>query len=152
MTREEFERLPRDAENRSALHRAFGNMHARCNAPSRADLYAGKKGVTVCDEWSGEQGWYRFRDWAIPLYQPGLTLDRIDNDGDYCPDNCRFISIKEQQRNKTNNRVIQIGTTKKCLAEWCEIFGLQRACFYARLARGWDELTALTEPPRYAAG
>ena len=153
MTREEFEMLPRDRENRTILHRAFGNMHARCNAPSRSQLYAGKKGITVCEEWSGERGWYNFRDYALAHgWAPGLTIDRIDNDGDYEPGNVRFVSIKDQQRNKTNNRVIQIGTTRKCLAEWCEIFGLQRACFYARLARGWDELTALTEPPRYAAG
>ena len=150
MTREEFEALPRDAEGRTALHRMHGNMHARCAAPSRADLYAGRRGIKVCEEW---KSWTAFRDYALAHgWAPGLTIDRIDNDGDYEPGNIRFVSIKDQQRNKTNNRMIQIGTARKCLAEWLEIFGLQRACFYARLARGWDELTALTEPPRYAAG
>lgn len=94
-------------------------MRARCNRRSRPDfLDYGGRGIRVCDEWNH---YPTFRDWAIGAgYCEGLSLDRIDVDGDYEPSNCRWADWFTQARNKRNNHVLTAFGETKTLADWAE--------------------------------
>ena len=116
----------------------------RCYNPHdvRYDRYGGR-GIKVCDEWRDD--FRAFYDWAMQSgYNETLTIDRIDNDGDYCPENCRWSNHQEQARNRSSNIRITIGNATKTLTEWCEIFQLDSKTILARYHRngfiGIDEL------------
>lgn len=81
------------------LYYVLNMMHQRCENPKNKDYeYYGGRGITVCHEW---KDYVAFRSWALKTgYAPGLTIDRIDPDGNYCPTNCRWITIEEQQKNR----------------------------------------------------
>lgn len=87
------------------LYPVLNAMHQRCENPKdKSFKWYGALGVTVCDEWA-LTNFAAFRDWALANgYQPGLTIDRKEPDGNYCPDNCRWITIQEQQRNRRNSK------------------------------------------------
>ena len=108
----------------------------------RYDRYGGR-GIKVCDEW--REDFRAFCNWATQTgYDETLTIDRIDNDGDYCPENCRWTNPQEQARNRSSNIRITIGNATKTLTEWCEIFQLDSKTILARYHRngfiGIDEL------------
>ena len=97
----------------------------RCQNPN-ADNYKwyGGKGVKLCDEW---QEFLPFYNWAISHnWEHGLTVDRIDGDGDYSPDNCRLITIKQQCRNRKTNKSITIDGVTHLQCEWEETLGLSK--------------------------
>ncbi|MDI6789928.1 MAG: hypothetical protein QME44_04465 [Thermodesulfobacteriota bacterium] len=97
----------------------------------------GGRGIKVCAEW---QEFVPFMKWALANgYRPGLEIDRRDNDGDYSPDNCRFVTTVVNMRNKRNNHPITIGGETRILAEWAEISGLHHTLVLYRLRDGWDE-------------
>lgn len=119
-------------------------MKGRCYNPhdARYDRYGGR-GITVCDEW--KEDFSVFYEWALQNgYSDDLTIDRIDNDKGYFPDNCRWASQQEQSRNRGSNVKITIGNAKKTLTEWCEIFELDYKTILARYHRnkfrGIDDL------------
>ena len=88
----------------------------------------------------------KFYEWAIKNgYNENLTIDRIDVNGNYEPTNCRFITIKEQNRNKRNNVKIYYNGQEKCIAEWAELFGIKKGLLYGRLKRGWTIERALNK-------
>jgi hypothetical protein len=94
--------------NRRELNHVYGCMIARCYNPS-ADSYCryGGRGISVCDEW--RKSFDSFADWAyINGYKKGLTIDRIDNNLGYSPDNCRWATKQEQNHNKRNNVVLMV--------------------------------------------
>ena len=100
------------------------NMKGRCYNPHnpRYDRYGGR-GITVCDEW--KEDFNAFYEWSVQNgYSDDLTIDRIDNDKGYSPDNCRWATQEEQARNRESNIKITIGNATKTLKEWCEIFEL----------------------------
>ena len=75
------------------------------------------------------------------------SIDRIDNDGDYCFDNCRWVTIRFQARNKTSSRLLTYRGETKCLADWADEFGINPSTLWARLnVRGWCASDALTIP------
>ena len=82
------------------LYNTWLRMKGRCNRPTATSYqYYGGRGISVCDAW--QHDFQAFRDWALAHgYREGLSIDRIDVNGNYCPENCRWITIAEQQRNK----------------------------------------------------
>ena len=121
--------------SKTRLHRIWHSMYCRCYYPSTNQYknYGGK-GIKVCEEWKHIEGFINFYNWAMNNgYEKNLTLDRIDNNKNYCPSNCRWITKAEQQFNKTNTRYFEYNGQKKCLAEWAEIFGINKPTLYNRV-------------------
>ena len=79
---------------------------------------------------------------------PGHSLERIDNDGDYTPTNCRWATRKEQCRNTNRNRYLEAWGKTKTLSEWAELVGIETRTVHARLKRGWDVEKALSIDPK----
>ena len=104
--------------------------------------YYGARGIRVCDEW--KRGFISFYNWAMNNgYQDNLTIDRIDVNGNYEPDNCRWTDMKTQVRNRRNTIKLTYKGETKPLAEWCEILNLNYDTIKRRLYRGWDVARAL---------
>ena len=91
-------------EIRSSLYTSWQNMKGRCLNKNNPKYYRyGGRGISVCDEWLDIMG---FRKWALENgWKEGLTIDRIDNDGNYCPENCRWISHSENSRKKSTTKI-----------------------------------------------
>jgi hypothetical protein len=123
-------------------------MKARCYRKSTAP-YAryGGRGITVCDEW--RNSFTSFRDWALSNgYAEGLSLDRIDYNGNYEPSNCRWVTIKEQENNRCNNNRIEYNGEIRTISEWSEILGISQYALRHRIQRGWSIERALTTKER----
>lgn len=106
------------------LYNTWRNMKSRCynKHDARYDRYGGR-GIKVCEEWI--KNFIAFHDWALKNgYTDDLTIDRIDNDGDYSPNNCRWATQQQQSRNRSTNINITIGNSTRTLTEWCEIFNV----------------------------
>lgn len=113
--------LCKDKE-RVCLYQKWANMKKRCyDSKNPGYKNYGGRGIKICDEW--KDNFDLFLNWAKNNgYKLGLTIDRINVNGNYEPGNCRFISIKEQANNKTTNRIINCNGITKTLAEWAEFF------------------------------
>lgn len=95
----------------------------------------GGRGITMCEEWASS--FECFRDWAFSNgYSENLTLDRIDFDGDYCPENCRWVTSAEQQRNKRNNRYYTYNGKTQLIPTWAKEFGVTDSTIRSRIRRG----------------
>lgn len=96
----------------------------------------GGRGITICDEWKDD--FVSFYEWAINNgYEDNLTIDRINVNKNYCPENCRWATALEQGRNKRDNRYITYQGETKSLIEWSEITGVNPSTIRGRLIRGW---------------
>jgi hypothetical protein len=130
-------------------------MVHRCSSPNDKD-YAnyGGRGIAVCDRWMelGGQGFLNFVADMGATYEPGLTLDRIDTNGNYEPGNCRWATPSQQTRGRRNTRRLTFRGETKPIAEWCEELGVSYSAVKYRLSRGWSVERALTSPvhPRAA--
>ena len=107
------------------LYGIWSNMKSRCNNPRCiAYKYYGERGIKVCKEWSSFES---FREWAMSSgYSDDLQIDRIDNDGNYCPKNCRWVTQKQNLRNTRKCHFITVDGIKKCVSEWCEDLGIKK--------------------------
>ena len=92
----------------SRLYSIWNGMKQRCSNPNRNRYkHYGGRGIKVCEEW--EKSFETFRAWALANgYAEDLSIDRIDCDGNYCPENCRWATIKEQQNNRRNNKRLEV--------------------------------------------
>lgn len=131
--------------NYTRLYRIWLNMRRRCNNRRDQDYpYYGGRGIKVCKEWDN---YAAFHDWAMKNgYADHLTLDRINNNGDYCPENCRWATRKEQARNTRQNHFITFNGKTMTIAEWAEYLGVSSTVLRTRLYRGWPIERALTRP------
>lgn len=136
-------------ESKTKLNKVWRNMKDRCyNRNNKRFSHYGGRGISVCDAWIDYK---RFRDWALSHgYEVGLTLDRIDNDGNYCPENCRWASYKVQNNNFSRNRRITFRGKTHSISEWAEISGIHRNTLDHRLSAGWDVEDALCTKPDIA--
>lgn len=114
-------------------------MKARCFNP-KAVSYPnyGARGITVCDEWLSFEN---FHNWAMANgYADDLQLDRIDNDGNYCPENCRWVTRSMNQRNTSRTHLMTINGKTQCASDWIKELGISKSTFYEALKKGEDYL------------
>lgn len=115
-------------------YRSWVRMIKRCSDPKNNRYYRyGARGIKVCDRW------LLFENFFADMGErpPGKQIDRINNDGNYEPSNCRWATRIEQARNKSNNTVVQVGKTPLTLAEWSEKTGVERRTISYRVNSGW---------------
>jgi hypothetical protein len=139
--------------SRTRLYPIWKELIARCNNPKNKRYYVyGKKGIKVCKEW--ENDFLAFRKWA---YENGYdenaprgncTIDRIDNDGDYTPENCRWVSYSRQQRNTKKTIIFEYKGVKKPLIDWCEELNLPYNTIRWRYSSWGNVDKVLTQPIR----
>lgn len=117
----------------SRLYRIFRGMKDRCyNSKNKDYVWYGGKGIKICEEW--KNNYAVFKNWAINNgYKETLTIERKDFDKDYCPENCEWITIDQQQRNKSSNRLITYNGETMILVEWAEKFNIPYKVLCARI-------------------
>ena len=122
---------------------AWGQMIARCYDPNHHKYASyGGRGIRVCDRWICRRLFLE----DMGERPDGMTLNRIDNDGHYSPDNCEWASHTTQNQNRRDNRRITFNGQTKCLTEWASIYGLNRTTLRKRLDSGWSVELAITTP------
>lgn len=128
--------------SKSRIYSIWSNMKARCECVTNNAYHLyGKRGIKVCDEW---HDFNNFAKWAIENgYGKNLTIDRIDNDGNYCPDNCRWATAKEQGNNTRTCKMITYNGETKTMRGWEEKMGLSKGVICWRVKHGWSEKEAI---------
>lgn len=131
------------------LHEIWVNMKTRCHN-QHYSLYHryGGRGIKVCDEW--EHSFANFREWALNNgYSKDLTIDRIDNDGDYCPENCKWSTVTEQSNNRISNRILVLNGEPDTMANWSRRTGIPYWVIQRRLYDlKWSDEKTLSTPYR----
>lgn len=137
-----------DKKTRSSLIKIFNHMKERCyDETDRRYADWGGRGIRICQEWLNDRE--KFIDWAINNgYKTGLSIDRIDNDGDYCPENCRWVTLSENNQNRRSCRFYTLNGKTQNLQQWCDEYNISRSMVNKRLAMGWDFEKALTTPKK----
>lgn len=129
-------------ESRTRLYYIWQSMKQRCydETLEKYNDYGGR-GIKICNEWIE---YANFAKWAKNNgYKNNLTIDRIDVNGDYEPSNCRWASMKVQNRNKTTTRYLELDGIKKSMAEWSELLDIPTSTIVNRLNRGCTDEEAL---------
>lgn len=124
--------------------RVWEGMIRRCRSENRT--YYHGRGIKVCPRWL--DSFEAFYTDMGPRPSKRHTIDRIDNDGDYTPENCRWATSSEQNNNQRRNRWISMNGHSHTLAQWCAILGINPSLVSTRIRRGWSPEKALTENKR----
>lgn len=136
------------------LYGIYAGIKSRCYNPNREkyQIY-GARGIKICDEWLGPNGYANFRGWAINNgYDPeapkgACTIERINVDGDYCPENCKWASVKEQANNRRSSRFLECDGEIHTLAQWQEITGIGGRTIQVRIDKlHWTTEEAIKTP------
>lgn len=138
-------------ESHSRLYRIWKGIHTRCD---NDNLPCGKwykdKGIGYVEEW---KDFVKFRDWAmVNGYSDDLTIDRIDGNKGYSPENCRWVSSKAQSNNKSDNVNITYNGKMQTLAQWAEELGITESLIRCRIRAGWTPEETFTIPSRKLGG
>ena len=129
------------------IYNIWAKLRARCyRKTDRLFSYYGERGIRVCEEWNSH--FISFYNWALENgYEDNLTIDRIDVNGDYEPNNCRWVNMKAQCNNKRNNIIIMYKGKEQTLKQWCEELQVDYKLVHGRIKyRGWSIEKALTTP------
>jgi hypothetical protein len=131
--------------SKHTLYIVHRNMMQRCyNNSNTRYLDYGGRGITVYQEWHDLPSFYT---WALTSgYEEHLTIDRIDNNGNYCPENCRWVTQQENQNNKRTNKYITYNGRVHTISEWSRILKIAYCTLYYRLSSNWTIEEALTTP------
>ena len=118
---------------RTQLYNVWANIKTRCYNPKKDTyIYYGGKGITMCQEWLDD--FKAFYNWSINNgYKKGLTIDRLNPNGNYEPSNCRWVTVSQQQNNKLNNHIIEYNGEVHTLAEWSKLLNLTYGALYRRI-------------------
>lgn len=122
----------------SRLHHIWKGMNQRCSNPNNTSFeYYGGRGIMVCEEWKGKHGFENFYKWSMNNgYTEELTIDRIDVNGNYEPNNCRWVDCETQFYNKTNNTIVNVYGEKLNVKQISEKYGIPKSTIRGRLDRG----------------
>jgi len=125
------------------IYRIYKNMKTRCyNPKTKCYPHYGGKGIKICNEWLNDP--CTFINWALSHgYNDSLTIDRIDSDGDYCPENCRFITQAMQTQNTSRNRFIELNGVKKTVSQWAREYGISPDPIYELIGKGISPVDAM---------
>ena len=132
------------------LYRVWASMLNRCNNQNEiAYKWYGAKGIKVCDEWLD---YANFRQWALSsgydenAEAHACSIDRIDGNGDYCPENCRWANAKTQANNRKSNVLLTYNGKTQTMMQWSEETGVPYGLIQQRLNRGWGVQKAIEQP------
>ena len=138
------------------LYKVWQGIIQRCYNPNNKQYcYYGAKGITVCDEWRHDYA--AFREWALShgydssAKKYECTIDRIDNNRGYAPDNCRWVAQKKQCNNRSSNHILTVDGVSHTISEWVDITGLPKHLILKRINNyGWSPEDALSTPPLHS--
>jgi hypothetical protein len=124
--------------NNISLYSRWINMKHRCYNPKFPNYrHYGGRGITICNEWL--ESFESFLSWALANnYRQELDLDRADNNGNYEPNNCRFVTKKENTRNRRIATTMTVDGVTKTVSEWAEITGMPYDTMFRRVKLGWE--------------
>lgn len=128
------------------LYNIWTSMKARCETSKEEKFIKNyqNKGIIICDEW---HDFSIFQKWALENgYADKLSIDRKDNNGNYCPENCRWVDQKTQQNNKSSNKRLTYNNKTQTIAQWAEEIGMKYNTLDERLRKGWSVERALITP------
>lgn len=128
----------------SPTYKSWHMMMQRCTNPNNQQYkdYGGR-GIYVCQEWFEFAGFLA----SMGVRPEGTSIERIDNNSDYTPENCKWATRKEQQNNQRGNVWIEFNGETRTQSDWAERIGLKPHSLYQRLQHGWTVENALTTPP-----
>lgn len=135
-------------KSKTRLYSIYAGIKKRCYTESTKNYYLyGGRGIKVCDEWNND--FMTFYNWAMANgYEDDLTIDRIDVNGNYCPENCRWVNSIIQNRNTRRNKLLTFNNETHCISEWSEITGIPNSTIRNRLNKGW-KLDCVLSPINY---
>lgn len=138
-----LEKITKHGESKTRLYSHWECMISRASNPNNARSHRYlERGIVVCEEW---KEYKNFSKWAKENgYSDDLSLDRIDNDGDYKPSNCRWVDSKTQGNNRSTNNNITFNGKTQTLTQWAEEVGINKSTLSKRIHRGWEIERALT--------
>lgn len=134
---------------KTSVYRRWAAMVERCESAACASFknYGGR-GIKVCERWR------RFENFYADMGEPPTnsdTLERSDNNGNYEPGNCQWVSRKVNNRNRRSNRYLTLNGVTHSMAEWCEQLGVSYSAISTRVLRGWTDEQTLTQPVKHSA-
>ena len=134
------QRVWKHGKSLTPAYRSWSGMKRRCQLKTMR--FYGQRGITMCERWES------FENFLADMGErpEGMTLDRIDPNGNYEPGNCRWATRSEQAINRRSTRLIELDGTKKCLTQWARDLGLSPSTIQTRLDSGWPLREALTTP------
>ena len=141
-------RMTTHGKSKSKIYMVWAGMKRRCYNPNQKSYpdYGGR-GIKMCDDW--KENFESFYKWSMEngYIEGEVEIDRIDVNGNYCPENCRWADAKTQGQNKRNNIVVEINGETHILSEWCRILGVKRNTVKSRISQqGLTPYEALTIP------
>lgn len=133
------------SESKTRLYKIWQGMKRRCQKDGRKDSkYYYQKGIKISPEW---ESYENFRNWAVNNgYSDKLTIERLNNNKGYTPENCKWIPKSEQSKNRTSNHYIQYNGKTQTLSDWSREFGINRSTLSNRIRKGMTIQQALTKP------
>ena len=129
-------------DSSSKLYQVWLGIRMRCFNPKNHNYKNyGARGIGMCDEW--KDSYDAFRKWALAngytnMPARSISIERLDVNGDYCPENCKWATPKEQMNNTRRNTTLEYNGSIKTLMQWAETFGMNYSTFMSRYSRGWS--------------
>ncbi len=125
------------------MYAVWRTMHARCyNPKNKAFRFYGARGIKVCERWSDIHNFLS----DMGERPKGHSIERINNEGDYTPENCKWATPIEQGSNTRNSHVITIDGISKTVSQWAHVSSVSRRAIGMRLEKGWPERAAIFTP------
>ena len=138
-----------ESKGGSVEYRTWGGMKQRCHNPNYHGFSEyGGRGIYVCDRWRGDNGFENFLADMGRRPEGDYSIDRIDNDGPYSPENCRWATVRQQAKNRRSTVFLTIEGQTKSVGEWARERGMSEYLIYNRLRKGWSHKDAVMKPKR----